>query len=573
MTAIASDHEARHPSGWPDVLSTSSGSQTHRRAQGKAPPRMPTSTDPSPIGSPTDDSTGSSAPASSGPVPGLNGEAPPHPEQALPGTAGTRPGSSAPSPGTDAARTRRSAWAALVLLAGGPSVGIVLALVGGPWQVVTALHLGALAIWFLVWRRGWRDLLRSAGPRSPWLLFAVSAGLCALSAVVHHSIDNPGAVLAPVTPAGLLSALATALGVGVLMNAVPEEFSLRRCLLEPLRAQFGGGFALWTTALAFVVMHLPTWISSHATASTYAAEVPAKLLFGLVAAWSVLRLDSLAFALGIARGWQLHRCSAELSEPGGDPDRMEPVHHSVRHRHARRDGRDGRSRLVPGTPAPSNRRRPRAYGGTMSTSTDDADAPATATPPPAPVESRMEGRTRTGAEEAPCTALLTASLERSRERFDRALNGVTVEQANTQPAPRTAPRVDSLSWLVWHTAREIDLQVSTLTGTEALWTAGGFKERFALPLPDDTEDWHHTPEQAALVRVDDLTVLTDYLDAAYALIRGYLAGLTTASLDDVVDRAWDPPVTRASRLASIIDDAAQHSGQAVYSHRLLGLEG
>ena len=209
----------------------------------------------------------------------------------------------------------------------------------------------------------------------------------------------------------------------------------------------------------------------------------------------------------------------------------------------------------------------------MSTSTDDADAPATATPPPAPVESRMEGRTRTGAEEAPCTALLTASLERSRERFDRALNGVTVEQANTQPAPRTAPRVDSLSWLVWHTAREIDLQVSTLTGTEALWTAGGFKERFALPLPDDTEDWHHTPEQAALVRVDDLTVLTDYLDAAYALIRGYLAGLTTTSLDDVVDRAWDPPVTRASRLASIIDDAAQHSGQAVYSHRLLGLEG
>ena len=173
---------------------------------------------------------------------------------------------------------------------------------GGPWQVLAVLHLGALAIWFLVWRRGWRDLLRSAGPRSPWLLFAVGAGLCALSAVAHHPIDNPGAAFAPVTPTGLLSALAKALGVGVLMNAVPEEFSLRRCLLEPLRAQFGGGFAQWTTALAFVVMHLPTWISSHATASTYAAEVPEKLLFGLVAAWSVLRLDSLAFALGMHVG-------------------------------------------------------------------------------------------------------------------------------------------------------------------------------------------------------------------------------------------------------------------------------
>lgn len=92
-------------------------------------------------------------------------------------------------------------------------------------------------------------------------------------------------------------------------------------------------------------------------------------------------------------------------------------------------------------------------------------------------------------------------------------------------------------------------------------------------MPDDTEDWHHTPEQAALVRIDDLTLLTDYLDAAYTLIRDYLTNLPAAALTDVVDRSWDPPVTRASRLASIIDDAAQHSGQAVYSRRLLGLEG
>ena len=212
------------------------------------------------------------------------------------------PGAAGTAAGADAARTRRTAWAALVLLVGGLSIGVVLALVGGPWQVVAVLHLGALAIWFLVWRRGWRDLLRSAGPRSFWLLFAVGAGLCALSAMARHPIDNPGAALAPVTPTGLLSALAMALGVGVLMNAVPEEFSLRRCLLEPLWAQFGDGFALWTTALAFVVIHLPTWISSHATASTYAAEVPEKLLFGVVAAWSVLRLDSLAFALGMHVG-------------------------------------------------------------------------------------------------------------------------------------------------------------------------------------------------------------------------------------------------------------------------------
>ena len=100
------------------------------------------------------------------------------------------PGAAGTAAGADAARTRRTAWAALVLLVGGLSIGVVLALVGGPWQVVAVLHLGALAIWFLVWRRGWRDLLRSEGPCSFWLLFAVGAGLCALSAVAHHPIDR-----------------------------------------------------------------------------------------------------------------------------------------------------------------------------------------------------------------------------------------------------------------------------------------------------------------------------------------------------------------------------------------------
>ena len=45
------------------------------------------------------------------------------------------------------------------------------------------------------------------------------------------------------------------------------------------------------------------------------------------------------------------------------------------------------------------------------------------------------------------TDMLIDVLSRSRERFDRALDGVTVEQANTQPTPELAPRVDSLTWL------------------------------------------------------------------------------------------------------------------------------
>ena len=205
---------------------------------------------------------------------------------------------------------------------------------------------------------------------------------------------------------------------------------------------------------------------------------------------------------------------------------------------------------------------PASISPTAPTASTTSAASSTPTPATAPPASAAD----------PC-ALLADGLDRSRERFDRALDGVTVEQANARPVSGLAPRIDSLTWLAWHTAREIDLQVSALAGTEPLWTGAGFSARFALPLPDDTEDWRHTPEQAALVRVNDLALLTDYLDAACALAHEYLDGLEAAALDEVVDRSWDPPVTRAARLVSIVDDAAQHSGQAVYARRLLGLEG
>jgi len=73
--------------------------------------------------------------------------------------------------------------------------------------------------------------------------------------------------------------------------------------------------------------------------------------------------------------------------------------------------------------------------------------------------------------------MLIDVLSRSRERFDRAFDGVTLEQANTQPAPDLAPRIDSLTWLAWHAAREIDLQISLMAGQEFVWFTGGHPGR------------------------------------------------------------------------------------------------
>ena len=40
--------------------------------------------------------------------------------------------------------------------------------------------------------------------------------------------------------------------------------------------------------------------------------------------------------------------------------------------------------------------------------------------------------------------------------------------------------------------------------------------------------------------------------------------MTTEELGRIVDEHWNPPVTASVRLVSIIDDCAQHLGQAAY---------
>src|SRR5699024_8877986 len=161
------------------------------------------------------------------------------------------------------------------------------------------------------------------------------------------------------------------------------------------------------------------------------------------------------------------------------------------------------------------------------------------------------------------TQLLIDTLKRAQERLLDTLDQMNMEEANKMPAPL----IKSVDWLIWHTARELDLQISDLKDSQPLWTGEKWNDRFALDLPDDTQDFRHTPEEAAKVIVSDRQLLVDYLDAAVKLTENYLTALDEATLADVIDRNWTPAVTRQARIVSIVDDAVMHSGQAVYTRR------
>ena len=60
------------------------------------------------------------------------------------------------------------------------------------------------------------------------------------------------------------------------------------------------------------------------------------------------------------------------------------------------------------------------------------------------------------------------------------------------------------------------------------------------------------------------TLLLGYLDATHSKTIDYLGTVSDGDLDRVVDNSWDPPVTLAVRLISVISDGLQHAGQAAF---------
>lgn len=140
----------------------------------------------------------------------------------------------------------------------------------------------------------------------------------------------------------------------------------------------------------------------------------------------------------------------------------------------------------------------------------------------------------------------------------RALPQLSDEQLNAHPGNHP----NSIAWLLWHSGREVDIQLSQLSGQAELWDR--FRTHFNLGKIGDSMGFGHSVEQAHSITANDQNLLVDYLEACLGALSDYATTLGEAELDEIVDRNWEPAVTRGVRLISIIDDAAVHVGQAAY---------
>jgi uncharacterized damage-inducible protein DinB len=161
--------------------------------------------------------------------------------------------------------------------------------------------------------------------------------------------------------------------------------------------------------------------------------------------------------------------------------------------------------------------------------------------------------------------ILIDAYGRIQEEVHAAVDGLSPDELNARPAPDA----NSIAWLIWHLTRVQDDHIADASGLDQVWLTQGWEKRFGLDLPRRDTGYGHTSAKVAKVRVDSGDLLTEYYDTVHEQTLGYLHGLTAKDFERIVDERWDPPVTLAVRLVSVLSDDLQHVGQAAYVRGLV----
>lgn len=163
------------------------------------------------------------------------------------------------------------------------------------------------------------------------------------------------------------------------------------------------------------------------------------------------------------------------------------------------------------------------------------------------------------------TDVLRDGFERIRGLVGATAGGLDADALVSRPGPEA----NSIGWLLWHLTRVQDDHVAEVLGTGQVWTDREWAEAFGLPAGSTDTGFGHTSEQVASIRPQGPETLTEYHEAVAARTLAWLETLGPDDLDRVVDRSYDPPVTLGVRLVSVLEDVAQHVGQAAFLRGLV----
>lgn len=161
--------------------------------------------------------------------------------------------------------------------------------------------------------------------------------------------------------------------------------------------------------------------------------------------------------------------------------------------------------------------------------------------------------------------LLLDAFGRIAEGVPLVVAGLTVDELLW----RADEDANHIAWLVWHLSRQQDEQIAHVGGVRSVWRESEWFERFALPYERSAHGYGMTSDEVRAFELRRPELLADYHAAVHDLTRRVISGLDVDDHERVIDRNWDPPVTVAVRLVSVVEDSAKHLGQAEFLRGLL----
>ena len=165
-------------------------------------------------------------------------------------------------------------------------------------------------------------------------------------------------------------------------------------------------------------------------------------------------------------------------------------------------------------------------------------------------------------------AVIADAFGRIREDVASAVEGLDEQTLARRPDVGDGPG-NSIAWTIWHLTRVQDDHFAEAFGTDQVWTAQGWSDRFGLPFDDDATGYGQSSDDVGKVRAP-ADLLVAYHDAVTEQTHRLLDGLTDDDLERVLPGTWGDGITLSVRLVSVVGDDMQHIGQAAYLRGLFG---
>jgi len=152
--------------------------------------------------------------------------------------------------------------------------------------------------------------------------------------------------------------------------------------------------------------------------------------------------------------------------------------------------------------------------------------------------------------------LLIHSLEQSQGFLDKALDGLTQEEAEWSPTPEC----NSIAFILWHTFRVEDFFINRVVKREKdLYETEGWNEK--LGTPDKV--YQYTLEELKDWKAPDLKTLVAYSVAVRKKTMDFLNSITDEKLSEV-PRPERSPDSIGVTVGHIVTEIALHVGQIAY---------